>query len=116
MTRLVRTVAAAALALTALAAAPARACDDHREHRHATPPAAYVPPPVRAPVPVRISWREAALRDLRRDYRELEHKRGRFYATWNGSPGKQRKFERWYAQERWELDRRSARLNAIAWR
>jgi hypothetical protein len=116
MTRLVRSVAAAAIALTALAAAPARACDhDDHARRHAPPPVAYVPPPpVRAPPPVRV--REAALRDLRRDYRELQHQRERFYASWKGNRGAQRRFEAWYAHERQELDRRWVRLNAIAWR
>ena len=78
MTRLVRSLAAAALALGALAAAPARACDS------AAPPVAYVPAPARVVVPVpveRADWRRHELRE-----------------EW-------RRFERWYAERRAELGR-----------
>ena len=49
-------------------------------------------------------------RELRRDYLELERARDRFYATWNGSPGKAKKFERWYAGRKAELDRKRIAL------
>ena len=104
MTRLVRSLAAAALAVAALAAAPARA--GHDCDRPAPPPPArrvYVPPPA-PPPPVRIEHR-GHRRELLREYRRLEHAREKFYARWNGNPREQRRFERWYDQRRAELDR-----------
>jgi hypothetical protein len=108
MKRLVQTVAAAGLAITALAAAPARASSDHPAPPTRT---AYVPP-----APMRAPYRQAALRDLRHDYARLEAERERFYAMWRGNPGAQRRFERWYTAERAELDARRYRLGAVAWR
>jgi hypothetical protein len=102
MTRPVRTVAAAALALTALAASPARAdrgCDRR------PPPVAYVPAPVRVVVPVPVERTDWRRHELREEWRRLERARDRFYATWNGNPWEQRRFERWYAERRAELGR-----------
>lgn len=107
MKRLIRALAAASLATAAFAAAPAVA-DGRREHRHdepchtASPVVVYRPAPP-APPPPPVRWER---RELRREYAELERARDRFYATWRGNPGKARKFERWYAVRRTELDRR----------
>jgi hypothetical protein len=134
MKRLVRSLAAAALATSAVAAAPARAghgvdasivIEFPGRHRHVPPPPPPPPPPqvvyVPAPPPHhrcdhhcrhdRHDWREERRDEVRRDYRELDRARERFYATWNGSPGKQRKFERWYHERRAELDARMARID-----
>ena len=101
MTRLVRSLAAAALALGALAAAPARACDS------AAPPVAYVPAPARVVVPVPVERADWRRHELREEWRRLERARDRFYATWNGNRWEQRRFERWYAERRAQLERDS---------
>ena len=112
MSRLARTLAAASLVVTAVAAAPARAdrgCDHDRAPRAVVVvethgPRAYPPPP-----PPAREWRRAR-HELRDDFRDLERARDRFYATWNGRPGPQRRFERWYASRRAELEARRDRL------
>ena len=110
MKRLIRSLAAAAVATAAVSAAPALADGrrDYREHRgdepcHTAAPVVVYRPGRPAPPPPPVRWER---RELRREYAELEQARHRFYATWNGSPGKQRKFERWYAHEKAELDRK----------
>jgi hypothetical protein len=55
-------------------------------------------------------WRERE--QLRFERARLEEQRNEFYARWGRSPGKVRKFERWYAGERAELERRREELNA----
>jgi hypothetical protein len=119
MLRLARTLAAASLAVTALAAAPARA--DHRCDRGprvvvavAPPPPVYVARAYPPPPPPRDAWRRAAWHELREDWRSLERARERFYATWNGAPGRQRRFERWYAERSAELELRRERLEGDA--
>jgi hypothetical protein len=108
MKRLIRALAAASLATAAFAAAPALAHD--RDHRgDPCPPAHHHPGTYRpAPIPVPPARHPVAYerRELRRDYAELERARDRFYATWRGNPGKARKFERWYAVRKAELDRK----------
>lgn len=65
----------------------------------------------------RDGWRERARAELRVEYARLDHDRAAFYASRaSHRPGKVRKFERWYAAERAELDRRWAALDVYAWR
>ena len=110
MKRLIRALAAATLATVAAAAAPALAHGPAHHPPPPPPPRAYYPPPPPAP-PARspVRWERA---ELRRDYAQLERTRQRFYATWNGNPGKARKFERWYAVRKAELDRKWVALAA----
>ncbi|HZZ85345.1 MAG TPA: hypothetical protein VFE30_12460 [Anaeromyxobacteraceae bacterium] len=78
-----------------------------------TSPAAYAPaPPAYAPassweapaVQVRY-WRGRGWGALRHEYRRLDLARERFYASWDGSPWSQRRFEAWYGTRRAELER-----------
>ncbi|WP_232287365.1 hypothetical protein [Anaeromyxobacter dehalogenans] len=118
---------AAALTAAVPAAAHAKPCD------HDGPAVAY-PAPVPAPLPAPAGWRDDRWDDrgprrhdgwrareraaLRAEYARLDAARDRFYARWNGAPppGKARRFERWYAHERGELDRRWDALEGYAWR
>lgn len=65
----------------------------------------------------RTAWRLAEWRDLRRDFWELEQQRGAFYA-YRRHPKEVRRFERWYAVRRTELEHRRDALftRAYAWR
>ncbi|GAO04524.1 hypothetical protein [Anaeromyxobacter sp. PSR-1] len=120
---------AAALTAAVPAAAHAKPCD------HDAPVVAYpAPAPVPAPLPAPAGWRDDRWDDrgprrhegwrareraaLRAEYARLDAARDQFYARWNGypPPGKARKFERWYAHERGELDRRWDALEGYAWR
>ncbi|MBI5069416.1 MAG: hypothetical protein HZB56_14370 [Deltaproteobacteria bacterium] len=106
----------------ALAAAPALAHESHPLPPLA-PPAAFVaveaqlplaPPPAPAyrPFEQDRTWGHyGQMRSLRAEYRRLEMERERFYAGWRGNPGAQRRFERWYASRRAQLDRRYAWLS-----
>ncbi len=38
-------------------------------------------------------------------FHELREARERFYAHWNGNPWARRRFERWYAERRLQLER-----------
>jgi len=114
-----------ALAAATLSAAPALA----GEHRRAPPPppiyaapvSPALPPPYVVPVapapPVfsPVEWAprwHGPMQELRAEYRRLEEARQDFYAGWRGHPGHQRRFERWYAWRRAELDRRYEYLAA----
>jgi hypothetical protein len=109
---------AAGLAL-ALVALPARADDHERDrdrHGFRAPAAAYpapyapVPAPVAAPYYRHAHWRGWELRELRREYQQLDLARDRFYSTWDRNPWSRNRFESWYASRRAELDRRWADL------
>jgi hypothetical protein len=117
--RLPKLVAAAVLAASVPAAASARDCD------HDRPPPVYAPPvyaPVHGPpAPAPRAWREARWRErelaeLRAEFRALESERARFYAAYGHRPGKVRKFERWYAARRAELESRWEAAQLYAWR
>ena len=88
---------AAALAVAVPSAGLAMPCESER-----------VPAPPR-PAPAgwhHVSERERELREIRRELRALEDERADFYARYAGRPGKIRKFERWYAARRAELETR----------
>ena len=127
-TRIQKLVLAAVLASSVPAAALARDCD--RDHdRDDRPPAVYVPPVAppayapgyRAPVPAPAQWREARWRErelaqLRLEFRALDDERARFYVENAYRPGKLRRYDRWYARRRAELERRFSELQVVAWR
>jgi hypothetical protein len=91
---------------------------------HAAPPQppgaypAYPACPDRpAPRPWREArWRERELAEVRAQLRALDAERDRFYAESGWRPGRVRKFERWYAARRAELERRWYELQPVAWR
>ncbi len=62
------------------------------------------------------SWRWRELAQIRAEMRELEARRAEFYARPGWFPGQVRRFERWYAFRRAELDRRTFELQRVAWR
>lgn len=65
----------------------------------------------------RETWRERERAALRYEYARLDGERHAFHASRAGHhPRKVRRFERWYAAERAELDRRWAALDVYAWR
>mgnify|MGYP003474020974 CR=1 FL=1 len=119
MTRLASKIA---LAATLAALIPAVAAADPRDHDRRRPdvtvPAPYhsPAPPTPAPLWQREGRRAHELRELRRELRELEARRAAFHARWGWHGRKVQKFERWYAYERAELDRRWHELQYYAWR
>lgn len=119
--RLSKLVLAAVLASSVPAAASARDCDHDGDDRGSPP--VYAPPygpPAYAPPAPRVwreaRWRERELAQLRAEFRALEDERARFYARNGHRPGKIRKFERWYASRRAELESRWQAAQAYAWR
>jgi hypothetical protein len=127
MTRLTRTALTLATALVLAGAATTARADhddrgrdrDRREPVVVTVPApapAYRVPPAPAPAyrpapPWRTArWGGGRMQALRDDYRRLELSRDRFYASWNGNPGRRDRFEASYARHRAELDGRFADL------
>ncbi len=48
--------------------------------------------------------------------RALDAERDRFYAENAWRPGRLRRYERWYAVRRGELERRLEELQPVAWR
>jgi len=126
MTRLASKLALAAVLAAALpAAAGARPCDDPRRDDPRYPeqalPAPYYPPAAPPPMPAgwgRNGWRERdrALREIDRELYVLEARRAAFYQRRGWHERKVRRFERWYASERAELERRRDELQHYAWR
>jgi poly(3-hydroxybutyrate) depolymerase len=119
MIRASKLIVAAALAASLPAAAAARDCD------HGVPapeawgqPTAYYP--VRpAPAPYRwreARWRERELFSLRAEFRALDDERARFYAQPGVRRGQARRFERYYAERRADLERRWNDLQYVAMR
>lgn len=118
--RTTKLVLAAVLASSLPAAAAARDCehdrDDHRTPIY-VPSTTPAPPPAPAPRHWRDgSWRERELREVRAQLNALEQRRAEFHARNGWRPGKVRRFERWYAARRAELERRWYELQAVAWR
>ena len=116
-----RIALAASIAALVLAAPRARAHDGERFRP--PPPAPYQPPPAAVPyVPSPVPppalgppveparWGGWSGHELRIALERIERDRARFYATWNGNPWSQRRFEDWYAWRHAELDRRLAWL------
>jgi hypothetical protein len=62
------------------------------------------------------AWRERELASVRADLRALEAQRAEFHARNAWRPGKLRRFDRWYAERRAELERRWHELQLVAWR
>lgn len=113
-----------AIAATLTAAVPAVALASGCEHDHRAPVAVYpvpaAPPVVYGGVEVRfggqrqrhLSWREQERARLRHEYARLDDARADFYARPGVRRGQVRRFERWYAAERAELDRQ---WEALSW-
>jgi hypothetical protein len=115
---------AAALAAAVPAAALADGCDHDRR------PVAVVTVPVPAPAPYgydrgyeydrgydqrgrrHAGWREQERARLRLEYARLDQAREDFYARPGLRRGQARRFERWYAEQRSELDRA---WNDLSW-
>jgi hypothetical protein len=132
-TRLSKLVLAAVLASSVPAAASSGERDHDRAgcppgvrppvaHPVAPPPApyaAYPAPPAPRPAPRAwpdARWRERELLEVRAELRALDAERARFHAEYGHRPGKVRRFERWYAARRAELERRWHELQWVAWR
>jgi hypothetical protein len=126
-------VLAAALASSIPAAASANDRDRDCDHDRAppvaaygrvaypaAPPAAYLAypePPRPAPRQWREArWRERELAEVSAQLRALDAERDRFYAENGWRPGRVRRYERWYAARRAELERRWYELQTVAWR
>jgi hypothetical protein len=115
MIRASKLAIAAALAASLPLAASAADCD----HRTVPAPApvawtAPVAHPVRPPPPP--TWRARELASLRAEFRALDAERTRFYAQPGVRRGQARKFERYYAARRAELERRWEKLQYVAMR
>lgn len=120
-------VLAAVVTASLPAAAAARDCD------HPAPPqvVAWAPPatyPAPAPPPAwreghshrarwqEARWRERELAELRFEFRALDDERADFYARPGVRRGQARRFERYYAERRAELERRWNALQLVAMR
>lgn len=115
--RVPKLVLAAVLASSIPLAASAAACDYPGAPPLARPPTAYPAYPA-PPAPRQwreARWRERELAQVSAELAALDAERDRFYA-YGRRPGKARKFERWYAARRAELERRYWELQAVAWR
>ena len=78
---------------------------------------AYPEPPRPAPWTWREHrWRERELAEVSAQLRALDAQRDRFYAENRWHPRRARRFERWYAVRRAELERRWYDLQTVAWR
>lgn len=118
MNRVSKLVLAAVLASTVPLAASADACDHGGVPPAAWPPAAYPAYPA-PPAPWQwreTRWRERELARVSAELAALDAERDRFHAQYGHRPGKARKFERWYASRRAELERRWWELQTVAWR
>jgi hypothetical protein len=118
MIRASKLLFAAALAVSLPAAAAARDCDHGVPAPEAwAPPAAYPGRPAPAP----YAWREARWHEreriaLRAEFRALDDERARFYAQPGVRRGQARRFERYYAARRADLERRWNALQYVAMR
>lgn len=130
MTNRIQKLALAAVLLSSIPlAASARDCDhDGGGAGWSGPVAGPVSPappasahPAYAGTPARHDWREARWRERERaevaaQLRALDAERDRFYAASGWRPGRVRRFERYYAARRAELERRWYELQPVAWR
>jgi hypothetical protein len=64
----------------------------------------------------REHWRAREIREVHAALRALELERHRFHHSGWHRPREVRRFERWYAYRRAELERRRESLQAYAWR
>jgi hypothetical protein len=129
-----RTSKVVALAAVLAASIPAAALAHDRDHDWdrdgARPPVAWipeVPQPVYAPAPAypgaapapywrEGGWRERRVHELRAELRALDAQRADAYARSGGNPWRMRRFDRWYAFRRAELERRLSEVGYVAWR
>lgn len=132
MNRLSQLVVAAAL----VASVPVAASADDCEHDHDRAPAGAWSSPAQYPAypqtgayasqpePSRPAprqwreyrWRERELAEVNAQLHALDAERARFHAENRWRPGPTRKFERYYAARRAELERRWYELQTVAWR
>jgi hypothetical protein len=132
MTSLARKLAVAAVLASSIPAAALAHdgdCDrgdrdgDHRPALYVPPvalPPAYAPvneyPAPAAPYYREGGWRGRRIHELRAELRELDARRAEAYARYGGNPWRLRRFDRWYAFRRAELERRLNELAYVAWR
>jgi hypothetical protein len=108
-------VLAAVLASTLPAAAIANDCGhDVRVDRHERSSAV----PAHGPAPRwrEAAWRDRELRELRAELQSLDAQRTYYHARYFRNPGKLRRYDRWYADRRAELERRWHELERFAMR
>jgi hypothetical protein len=120
-----------ALASVLAASIPAAALAHDDDCDRGPGPGVYVPPvappPAYAPVngypapAAPYTWREGAWRgrrihELRAELRELDARRAEAYARFGGNPWRLRRFDRWYAFRRAQIERRLDELAYYAWR
>jgi hypothetical protein len=109
-------VAALAASLPAAAAADDRC--DHRAGPGGPAAAPYAYPADPGPRRWREGeWRDRQLHRIDAELRALDAERAELHARWAGRPGRLRRYDRWYAERRAELEHRRAELlGRLAWR
>ncbi len=113
--RISKLVLAAVLASTLPAAAAASDCGhDVGVDRHERSSA--VPAPAPAPRWREAAWRDRELREIRAELQSLDAQRTDYHARYHRNPGKLRRYDRWYADRRAELERRWHELERFAMR
>ena len=115
--RISKLVLAAVLASTFPAAAAARDCvHDVGVDRHERSSAV----PAHGPAPAarwrEAAWRDRELREIRAELQSLDAQRTDYHARYYRNPGKLRRYDRWYADRRAELERRWHELERFAMR
>jgi hypothetical protein len=104
-------ILAAAVAVSLPAAARADGCDHDRGS------AWHDPRPGAGPRHWRdAEWRERRLQRIRAELHALDRERAEFHARNAWRPGRLRRYDRAWAEQRAELERRYAELQRVAWR
>jgi hypothetical protein len=115
--RIPKLILVAALAAALPAAAAADGCD--RDVGWGGPAGApYARPADPGPRRWReLEWRDRQLHRIDAELGALDAGRAEFHARWAGRPGRLRRYDRWYAERRAELEHRRAELlERFAWR